>query len=351
MTGLWNRFLRICSTLAVVWLCQALPTRGQQTSVFFRVVSPTNTVITAFGGGTVFWSNAITEGVTCTVQRALAVPGPSNWTDYVHHAVTNVAMELLLYDPNPPAGMVLIPGGVNVGTDPDFGAYSLTVDAFYMDRYEVTKALWDEVYAWAVTNGYSFDNAGSGKAPEHPVQTVNWYDCVKWCNARSEIEGKVPVYYIDAAFAVVYRAGPEYSESILTPFVNGTADGYRLPTDSQWQYAARGGQLGRRYPWGDGIDHEKANYQGETRYTEGGYPYTSPTGAFSAGDNVYGLSDMTGNVIEWCDGWYIEGRLRMLHGGGWAFPPDFCRIAGRFATAPDYASDVTGFRTVLLSGR
>jgi formylglycine-generating enzyme required for sulfatase activity len=83
----------------------------------------------------------------------------------VHYAVTNAEMELRLYDPNPPAGMVLIPGGVNAGTDPDFGAYSLTVDAFYMDRYEVTKALWDEVYAWAVTNGYSFDNADQARRP------------------------------------------------------------------------------------------------------------------------------------------------------------------------------------------
>ncbi len=75
-------------------------------------------------------------------------------------------------------GMVLIPGGTNSGTDPDFGAYSLTVSSFYMDRYPVTKALWDEVYNWAIANGYSFDNVGSGKAANHPVHTINWYDAV-----------------------------------------------------------------------------------------------------------------------------------------------------------------------------
>ena len=75
--------------------------------------------------------------------------------------------------------MALIPAGSNSGTDPDTGAYSLKVSAFYMDRYEVTKVLWDEVYAWAVAHGYSFDHTGSGKAANHPVHTVNWYDCVK----------------------------------------------------------------------------------------------------------------------------------------------------------------------------
>ena len=91
-------------------------------------------------------------------------------------------------------GMVLIPGGTNSGTEPDFGSYSLTVSAFYMDATEVTKAKWDEVYTWAIANGYDFDHAGSAKATDHPVQTVNWYDVVKWCNARSEKEGRPAVY-------------------------------------------------------------------------------------------------------------------------------------------------------------
>ena len=76
-----------------------------------------------------------------------------------------------------------------------------------MDRYEVTKALWDQVYAWAIQHGYSFDNGGSGKAANHPVQTVNWYDVVKWCNARSEIEGMTPAYYTSPALTSVYRLG------------------------------------------------------------------------------------------------------------------------------------------------
>ena len=88
--------------------------------------------------------------------------------------------------PSVPSGMALIPAGTNSGVDPDFGAYSLTVSSFYMDQYEVTKAKWDEVYTWAIARGYGFDNAGLGKAANHPVHTVSWYDVVKWCNARSQ---------------------------------------------------------------------------------------------------------------------------------------------------------------------
>ncbi len=76
--------------------------------------------------------------------------------------------------------MVLIPAGINSGTNPDNQTYySLTNSTpFYMGKYEVTKSDWDDVYAWALTHGYVFDNAGSGKAYNHPVHTINWYDAV-----------------------------------------------------------------------------------------------------------------------------------------------------------------------------
>lgn len=179
--------------------------------------------------------------------------------------------------------MVLIPGGSNNGTDPDFGTYSLTVSAFYMDATEVTKAQWDEVYAWAVAHGYTFDNAGSGKAANHPVQTVNWYDCVKWCNARNEKEGMPVCYRVGGS---VYRTA---RQDAVTCDMNVT--GYRLPTDTEWRYAARGGLSGHRFPWGDSetIDHTRANcfgfpgtsndrawdlgYDGyDTNYNNGGFP-------------------------------------------------------------------------------
>jgi len=96
-----------------------------------------------------------------------------------------------------PPGMVLIPGGAftmgrtSGDTDSDAVPISVTVSAFYMDVNEVSWSQWQSVYNWAtLLGGYSFGSTGAGKGANHPVQTVNWYDCVKWCNARSEQAGK-----------------------------------------------------------------------------------------------------------------------------------------------------------------
>ena len=258
-----------------------------------------------------------------------------------------------------PDGMVRIPGGTNAGTNPDaeFGAYSLTVRSFYMDRYEVSKAQWDEVYAWAVTHEYSFDNAGSGKAANHPVQTVSWYDCVKWCNARSEKEGCPAVYTVGGA---VYKTGQ--ADNV----VQTSAAGFRLPTDVEWEYAARGGVANQRFPWGDTntIQHARANYYSTSSYAydtsptrgdhptyaTGGEPYTSPVGSFTP--NGYGLCDMAGNVWEWCFDWRrgYEDYYRVIIGGSWGGGANRCRVAGRDESPPDYEADYIGFRAVLPPG-
>jgi sulfatase modifying factor 1 len=264
----------------------------------------------------------------------------------------------------PPAGMVAIPAGTNAGTDPDFGAYSLTVSAFYMDKYEVSKDQWDAVKTWGASNGYTDLAAGAGKAGTHPVQTVDWYNVVKWCNARSEQAGLTPAYYTDAGYTTVYRTGTV--SGVAPPYVNGSANGYRLPTDEEWEYAARGGAVSKRFPWNDSdnISHTRANY-----YASGGYayddsdgasyhptyndattPYTSPSGAFAA--NGYGLYDMAGNVLEWCYSWYpgFEGSYRVLRGGCWTYPASYNRVGFRYSATPSHASDIIGFRAVLPPG-
>ena len=275
-----------------------------------------------------------------------------------------------------PPGMVLIPAGAftmgnSIAADTDItdaATNTVTVSAFYMDVNLVTLSQWQSVYYWATNQGYGFVNAGAGKAANHPVQTVNWYDCVKWCNARSQQAGKTLVYYTDAALTKVYTNGAPF-----TLYPDWTASGYRLPTEAEWEKAARGGLSGQRFPWGNVINQNLANYYGITgtyAYDLGpnGYnpigsiggtaPATSPVGSFAA--NGYGLNDMAGNVLQWCWDLYATpyaggsdphgpvggGYARVFRGGDWAYYAAVARCALRSYYWTSGANDTVGFRCV-----
>ena len=252
-------------------------------------------------------------------------------------------------------GMVRIPAGINAGTDPELGSYSLNViEPFHMDTTEVTWAKWKEVRDWAVTNGYQdLAEVGAGKEDDHPVQRVSWYECIKWCNARSEKEGQFPCYTVGA---VVCRTGEG------SPDCSFTASGYRLPTVVEWEFAARGGLSGNRFPWGDTVTHAQANYYsadgyeydasptrgGHPKYKTGSYPYTSPVGSFPA--NGFGVFDMAGNVWEWC--WAPKGCSRCIRGGSWDADARGLRNAHRNKNdGPNDRGDYGGFRTVRRAGQ
>lgn len=284
-----------------------------------------------------------------------------------------------------PNGMALIPAGLfqmgdafYEGQADEQPVRAVFVSAFYMDKFEVTKALWDEVKVWGDGNGYVFPNPGNGKAANHPVQYISWDDAVVWCNARSQKEGKVPAYYANAELTKVYKTRG------LAPFVNWNA-GYRLPTEAEWEKAARGGVSGHRFPWSaadkiDKISHAdtiswiRANYSSVSSdpydisnvrgynpiYAVGNEPFTSPVGSFVA--NGYGLYDMAGNVAEYCwDGYApyptqmetvpdprgpTRGSFRVIRGGSWFHNAVHCRTARRYGSA-ESPSTIYGFRTAL----
>jgi formylglycine-generating enzyme required for sulfatase activity len=314
-------------------------------------------------------SGAVGGGIT---------PGPNlriTWdagTDWAGHFSTLGRFAITADD----AEFVLIPAGsfemgdsLGDGTSDELPVHTVQVSAFHMAKYEVTKALWDDVRTWGLIHGYTDLSVGAGKAATHPVQTITWYDMVKWCNARSEKEGLTPCYYTDAAQTAVFKTGPNNIDNTM---VKWTANGYRLPTEAEWEKAERGGLSGKRFPWGDAISHGQANfwnYGGESYQSgstgphpiwsnndDGNYPYTSPVGTFTA--NGYGLHDMAGNLWEWCWDWYgsysaglqtdphggVSGPNRVYRGGGWDYNAYYCRVAYRYSYDPGYSGSNFGFR-------
>jgi sulfatase modifying factor 1 len=254
-----------------------------------------------------------------------------------------------------PAGMALIPAGpFQMGDVRVVGPeHTVMVSAFAMDQWEVSIELWESVRAWGNAHGYDLVAGGSFGA-KHPVHSVSWYDVVKWCNARSEKEGKVPAYYVDAAMIQVYRSGEKAPAGVKWDA------GYRMPTEAEWEKAARGGVAGKLYPWGtDEISAELANYTASNKEK------TTPVGSYGA--NGYGLCDMAGNVFEWCWDWHdvysstaqtdprgpSSGSDRVIRGGVWDYGADRCRVAFRFNYGgPGNRFNIyCGFRSVLPPGQ
>ena len=204
------------------------------------------------------------------------------------------------------------------------------VGRFWMGKYEVTWGEWQEVREWAVKKGYELEE-GSGGGKKYPVTEVNWYSVVKWCNARSEKEGLMAVYVVRGA---VYQSG----ESV--PTVKGGANGYRLPSEGEWEWAARGGVKGRGYEYSGSNDLGEVGW-----YRENSGKKTHEVGTKKS--NELGIDDMSGNVWEWCfDRWGYKGTYRVMRGGSWDYSANHARVSSQAATG---SSNVFGLRVVRSS--
>ncbi|MEO8428699.1 MAG: SUMF1/EgtB/PvdO family nonheme iron enzyme, partial [Verrucomicrobiota bacterium] len=259
-------FTHMSLKLATLLTLTLLPSSRAQAAQFFRIVGPGATTITsADRDGYLTWMNA-SFPATITIQTSSSLLSPTVWVDYVQVPVTGSSTTHRVYHPNTPADMAFIPPGLftmgdtfGEGGNYELPLHDVNVSAFHMDKYEVTKELWDGVYGWATNHGYIFQYGARGKANNHPAHSVTWHDAVKWCNARSEKELRTPAYYTDAKQTNVYRG---FLGIMDNSWVKWDA-GYRLPTEAEWEKAARGGASGRRFPWSatDNISHSRVNYE------------------------------------------------------------------------------------------
>ena len=332
-------------------------------------------------GGVTFAVPADTRGGAVGAGIPIGISKTITWNagaDWDGRPSSQLRFKVTADDGAAPVGFATIPAGAFTMGDALDGlggapTHTVTVSAFYMAQNLVTKAQWDTVRTWAISNGYSDLAAGAGKASNHPVQTISWFQMVKWCNARSQQEGLTPVYYTNDAQTTVYKTG---DVNVTNAQVKWAANGYRLPTEAEWEKAARGGLSGKRFPWGDTISQTQANYYAisgysydlsgsvnnfHPTYATGDYPYTSPVGSFAA--NGYGLNDMAGNVFQRCWDWYgtydtgtptdprgvSSGTARVLRGGYWYFNASLCCVAYRGHNSPSYSDYGIGFRVARSS--
>ncbi|MCK4654124.1 MAG: SUMF1/EgtB/PvdO family nonheme iron enzyme [Candidatus Cloacimonetes bacterium] len=238
-----------------------------------------------------------------------------------------------------PAGMIFTQGGTfdmgdhyNEGDSDELPVHSVTLDDFYIGKFEVTQAEYEAVVG---------SNPSYLSGDDLPVEQVSWYDAVMFCNLKSQQEGLTECYNLS------YWS------------CDFDADGYRLPTEAEWEYAARGG-----INWTDNFRysgcHEIGDLPDYAWYDSNSSNQTHPVGTKLP--NQLGIHDMSGNVSEWCYDWYDStyytsgssinpqgpdsGDWRVLRGGNRGDNDNRCRVANRFADYPINSQRYYGFRIV-----
>jgi len=261
-----------------------------------------------------------------------------------------------------PKGFVLVEGTTITGTEswtPSSNVFvsgrNLTIPNLIVSDHEVTRGEYKAVMESDPSTASAYDKDGKeleGKdVLNNPVNYVNWYYALVYCNKLSKKENLTPCYSINSSTNPNDWGVPTLGDVTWDAAkCNFKANGYRLPTEAEWEWLARGGE-NYKYAGSDNVD-DVAWYEENTE--EKG---TSGTREVKTkAPNGYGLYDMSGNVFEWCWDWYdsisdstpADGassvNVRVCRGGSWDFA--FCRVANRNYSSPTIRSDNCGFRVV-----
>jgi formylglycine-generating enzyme required for sulfatase activity len=244
--------------------------------------------------------------------------------------------------------MVPIKGGIFVmgaesgrGGEDEMPAHEVTLSPFFISETEVTVAQWKAFCKGSDTRWNKWNDVTTySPADTYPVCFVSWEDAQEFCAWLSTKEGRT----------------------------------YRLPTEAEWEFAARGGLQGKPFPWGDREpDGTQCNFADRLEFEKDkdvwadqniadGYAYCAPARSYPP--NGFGLYNMAGNLWEWCGDWYCathykesaaqdpngptSGRLRVIRGGAWCFYPDMLRVSNRYGVDPTLRSGFAGFRVVAV---
>jgi formylglycine-generating enzyme required for sulfatase activity len=261
----------------------------------------------------------------------------------------------------------------NYGTDAAATpVHQVGLSSFYMGETEVTQGLWSAVmgsnYSWIATYGMSNN---------HPSYYENWYACIAFCNKLSLLLGKTPVYSVSGISdwaGLAYTSIPTSPDATWNAVTcNWSANGFRLPTEAEWEYAARGGAKneytrtcgvsGTQYLYsGSNTIGDVAVYSGVNQGADKGGDGSSCIWVKQLQENELGLYNMSGNLWEWCWDWYgtynsccdvvnprgaASGSYRVNRGGSWYDTTYPCRVSYRDDNSPNYRSNYIGFRVVL----